>query len=281
MIVLVISPMIYRQFGKGGYQNYQEDLTLLDSVSQILQSSSEGVLSDDSLQEVPSISYIYFDPNDVSFSQMIDMGFDTILSRRIISYRNKGGNFRQSRDLLKIYDFSETLYNRVSSYIRIPEAEKTISDLEKIEKMATREDAEAPRELLPPRLDLNQTDTSQLVSIQGVGPVFSKRIIKYRDLLGGYIKTEQLNEVFGLKDETLSNVKQVVYVDSLFKPEKIRINFLEWRELVKHPYISSDLANRILKTRSMEGPYLDTDDFVKRLGISDSLRKKMVPYLEF
>lgn len=281
LVFLVILPLLYRQFGKGGYKNYQQDLALMDSVSDILQSSPEEILAEDTFQVNTFESFVFFNPNNVSFSQMLRMGFDSILAKRIISYRNKGGEFRQSRDLLKIYDFPSTLFHRISPYIRIPEEEKTIVNHIKRESTETDEKVSAQQEMFPFRMDLNQADSSQLILVRGIGPVFSKRIIKYRQLLGGYIKTEQLNEVYGLQEETLSHLKEVVYVDSLFEPQKIRINFTEWQDLIKHPYIQSDLANRILKVRSINGPYLDADDFIKRLGIDDSLGNRMVPYFEF
>jgi hypothetical protein len=130
-------------------------------------------------------------------------------------------------------------------------------------------------------IDLNEADTAQLIRIKGIGPVFSSRIIKYRNLLGGYVMTEQLSEVYGLSAETLLNLRECVFVDSLFIPEKIRINFSEWIDLVKHPYINSEFANRILRKRSMEGPYMDERDFADRLEIPDSIQIKLLPYCEF
>jgi len=278
LIVLVISPLLYRRYATGGYQNYEKDLALLDSLSGILWTSAESILSGAS----PVDSYLIpFDPNEVTFSQMIRMGFDTILARRIISYRNRGGIFHESPDLMKIYDFPETLYNQINHLIRIPENENTFSGHEETEMIDSGIKNQIKQEWILLRFDLNEADTAQLISVKGIGPVFSRRIIKYRDLLGGYVSTEQLREVYGLRDETLLYLKECVFVDSLFEPEKIRLNFSTWEELVKHPYIHSELANRILNIRSMDGPYLDANDFIRRLDLPDSLRINLIPYCEF
>ena len=278
LIILVISPLLYRQYGTGGYQDYEKDLALLDSISGILWASAEDTVSGG----LPVDSYLIpFDPNEVSFSQMIRMGFDTILARRIISYRNRGGIFHESLDLMKIYDFPENLYDRVNHLVRIPENENTFSGHSETESIHSGMKIHVKQEWIPLHFDLNKADTSQLISVKGIGPVFSRRIIKYRDLLGGYVSTEQLEEVYGLTDETLLHLKECVFVDSLFEPEKIRLNFSEWEELVKHPYIHSELANRILNIRSMDGPYLDAVDFTRRLDLPDSLRIDLIPYCEF
>ncbi len=277
-IILIISPLLYRHYEGGGYQNFEKDLALLDSLSDILWASNQGAVSDTS----PVYSNLeLFDPNDVSFLQMVRMGFDSILAKRVINYRNKGGIFHEPEDILKIYDFPETLYHRIDPFIRTPGSEKTLTGNSEPKSMVFRSGNLAQEELKKIKLDLNKADSSQLILIRGIGPVFSSRIIKYRNLLGGYLSTAQLSEVYGLKDETLLHLKECVFIDSLFEPERIRVNFSEWEELVRHPYIHSALANRILKIRSVDGPYLDADDFALRLEIPDSLGINLMPYLEF
>ena len=224
MILLILSPLIYRQCGIGAYQNYEKDLALLDSLSDILFLSTDSTVSDK-----PSLDpdFTSFDPNRVSFSNMVRMGIDSLLARRIISYRRKGGIFHEPRDLLKIYDFPDTLYKRIHPIIRIPQKEEIIPTPAAAGSTASVSDRriESSQNWIPVHMDLNEADTTQLISIKGIGSVFSNRIVKYRDLLGGYVSIEQLDEVYGLKEETLLNLKERVYVDSIFEPEMIRINF--------------------------------------------------------
>lgn len=42
------------------------------------------------------------------------------------------------------------------------------------------------------QVELNQADSLTLQKVPGIGPVFSRRIIKYRDLLGGFYAVHQL-----------------------------------------------------------------------------------------
>lgn len=278
MIMLIIIPLLYRNYATRGYQNYEKDLALLDSLVPVFWPASENKAREAASIDPVSIS---FDPNSVDFIQMIRMGFDSLLARRIIHYREKGGAFFRPDDLLKIYGFPETLYNRIRPDIRIVKGGDTRSGDPGPETDFYGKDNDLKKDFKFQLIDLNEADTTQLIRIKGIGSVYSARIIKYRNLLGGYIMTEQLSEVYGLNTETLLNLRECVFVDSLFMPEKIRINFSEWIDLVKHPYINSDFANRILRERSMEGPYTDAQDFVNRLEIPDSSQVMLLPYCEF
>lgn len=131
------------------------------------------------------------------------------------------------------------------------------------------------------KVDINKADSSDLISIYGIGKVLSGRIIKYRELLGGYFNIEQLNDVYGLKGKALENIKSAVYVDTLFVPKRIKVNFSEWEELVRHPYIDSRLANDIIHLRSMRGFLKRIEDLEEISYLDDHKLSRLSPYLEF
>ncbi|NSW93088.1 MAG: helix-hairpin-helix domain-containing protein, partial [Bacteroidales bacterium] len=72
-------------------------------------------------------------------------------------------------------------------------------------------------------LDINSSDSAQLEALPGIGPVLSARIIKYRNLLGGFTAVDQLKEVYGLPEETFNLISKRLYADTL-KIRKININ---------------------------------------------------------
>ena len=47
-------------------------------------------------------------------------------------------------------------------------------------------------------VELNSVDTTDLKKIPGIGSAFANRIVRYRDLLGGYYTVQQLAEVYGI-----------------------------------------------------------------------------------
>lgn len=66
------------------------------------------------------------------------------------------------------------------------------------------------------KIELNQADSAELVKLYGIGPVLSKRIIRYRTSLGGkFHSVEQLRNVYGLPEETFLNIKHHLWIDSL------------------------------------------------------------------
>ena len=48
-------------------------------------------------------------------------------------------------------------------------------------------------------IDLNSADSILLISINGVGPFYSKQILEYRKKLGGFISYTQFSEIWGFQ----------------------------------------------------------------------------------
>ncbi len=129
-------------------------------------------------------------------------------------------------------------------------------------------------------LDINRCDSVSLIALPGIGPVLSARIIKYRNLIGGYVSVNQLKEVYGLPEETFNLIAPVLMTDSL-GIRKIKINKAEYKELIRHPYFKRDEVASILKYRELKGPIPDIGVMIDNLLISPETAKKIRPYLEF
>ena len=95
-------------------------------------------------------------------------------------------------------------------------------------------------------VELNSADTTALKMVPGIGSVFAKRIIKYRDLLGGFYSVEQLGEVYGIDEDRYEAMKSWFSVD----PSVIShlfVNQLSAKKLASHPYVSYKQARIIEK----------------------------------
>jgi len=280
MIIILLSPLIYNNFMYQRYSNYELDSLKLDSLIDIYDKNLKHAPTGN--QKVTAIidTLFPFNPNTISYEQMILLGFDSILARRISKYRNNKGQFLIKKDLLKIYDFPEDLYNDIIDYILLPEIIAEIQQA--LPHAATKvSNIKSDSRIIQIQIDINVVDTNQLITLNGIGHILSNRIIKYRDLLGGYSNIDQLDDVYGLKGKSLDILKSVVYIDSLFTPEKIKINFSDWEEMVKHPYINSQLANDILDLISNKG-YLNTIDQLRDIPyLNDSALRRMEPYIAF
>ncbi|HEX2921598.1 MAG TPA: helix-hairpin-helix domain-containing protein, partial [Bacteroidales bacterium] len=72
-------------------------------------------------------------------------------------------------------------------------------------------------------IELNSCDSAILEGLPGIGPVLSARIIRFRNLLGGFSSVNQLKEVYGLSPETFESIKGRFSADQS-KTRKTNIN---------------------------------------------------------
>ncbi len=126
--------------------------------------------------------------------------------------------------------------------------------------------------------DLNTATQEDLQTIRGIGPAFSERIIKYRNLLGGFADTTQLSEIYGLKSETTTELLKYFHIKSNVTP--INLNTDSIKVLGRHPYISYDLARIILNYRKEHGDIRSPSDLKKIKAIDQGTFLRLKPYLE-
>ncbi len=126
-------------------------------------------------------------------------------------------------------------------------------------------------------IDLNTSDTTDLVQIYGIGRVFAIRIIKYRERLGGYCNKRQLLEVFGIKPDVYAKIENQVRVDTT-KIKKMDLNEAPFKALLKHPYMDFDQVKKLVKYR--EKHRIFNLEQLEKDGIFDKkLLEKLRPYL--
>lgn len=124
-------------------------------------------------------------------------------------------------------------------------------------------------------IDLNTADTTLLKRVPGIGSSFARRIVKYRELLGGYYVVEQLQEVYGMDRERYDAIYPYFTVGTAVRPLTLTIDSISY-----HPYLSWR-HKRALRRLLEEEQTLDwshlmaTGDFTR----DDSLR--LAPYMPF
>jgi len=151
-----------------------------------------------------------FNPNTASYDTLISLGLSQKEAATLISYREKGGRFRRPADLKKVYGLDSLKAEKLIPYIE--SKEDTIKKKKVVSFNKSR-----------PVIDINNCDSAMLVTLPGIGPVLSGRIIRYRHLLGGFARVEQLKEVYGLKEETYDIIASRLTADSTFI-ERIDVN---------------------------------------------------------
>lgn len=126
-------------------------------------------------------------------------------------------------------------------------------------------------------LDLNGLDSAGLVRLPGIGPSFARKIIRYRDQLGGYSDISQLMEIEGLPD---SLMKWFVIADSI-PIRRIPVNTSTFAELRRHPYIDFYQAKAIVEFRQERGNIKGPEQLSFMEEFTDQDLVKLEPYLDF
>jgi DNA uptake protein ComE-like DNA-binding protein len=184
-----------------------------------------------------------FDPNKAIDGEFRRLGFTDKQITTIRKYIDKGGIFRNKADFFKIRVITEKQKKELTDWIVIGSVQKATHPEE---KMA----------LKTAIIEINSADSIQLKQLPGIGGVLSKRIVKYRDLLGGFYSMRQLTEVYGLSEQTISLIDGKVTVD-VSHIKKLDINFADANELSRHPYLKKNLASKIVKFRTKNGSIRD------------------------
>jgi competence ComEA-like helix-hairpin-helix protein len=130
------------------------------------------------------------------------------------------------------------------------------------------------------KTDINDSDSATLVKLPGIGPVLSARIIKYRHLLGGFARIEQLREVYGLSEETFDAIKDRITADST-AIIRISINSADYKELSHIHYLERYEVTAILKYRQIKGRFTGISDLTDNKLITTEKALKISPYLNF
>lgn len=219
-----------------------------------------------------------FDPNIASEDQLTRLGFPKYLSKTMIKYRSKGGKFKYKEDLLKIYSMKPDLYAEIENLVLLPsKLDKKVPDYDE-QRVFTepKTPVYTKKEFSISKFDINTADTTQLMQIKGIGKVFANRIIKYRDILGGFHSIDQVGETYGIDPSILPELKKVAIMSSQIK--KIKINELE---NFRHPYLKFNQVKVIVAYRKQHGNFKNAED-LKDIKILDAATiLKIEPYLEF
>lgn len=270
--LIILVPFLLRIFISNSHHG-EVDRLILDSLVAAIENNKPP------LDQKPDL--FPFNPNTAAEKELLALGIDEKAAKHIVNYRKAGGIFNTKKDLLKIYGLTEVEYTRIYAFIDLPENSPSPSAGAPQPKPGFILQPEYKPHPLTDYIDINLADSTALMSIRGIGPVFSNRIIRFRNALGGFASEEQFSEVYKLNEEALKNLKDAAYIDTIFTPQKLNLNFANARELSKHPYISGELARNIVAFRSANGPYKDAEDPSLQKIIPDSLLIKLKPYILF
>jgi DNA uptake protein ComE-like DNA-binding protein len=212
-----------------------------------------------------------FDPNHASIEELRAQGIPAPIAHRISNYRLKGGVFCMATDLYKIYGIDSLLVQELLRWIVIEDYRKPRQTID----AKSDSSSSAKRKV---QVEINTADSIAFAWLPGIGPVLSRRIINYRNVLGGFYTIKQLNEVYGISDSLLMTFADNLTVDTS-KISRLALNSASLSDLRKHPYINAYEARAILSYRELIGPFTAYDQLIDNYILSEENYRKVRSYL--
>ena len=225
-----------------------------------------------------------FNPNTISQDSLQLLGFDVRVAGRIVRYRQAGGRFYQPQDMLKIYGIDSQLVQQLLPFIETSGAKRPDTSENMI--IASKVPASGSRGGLPNTtnrqpFDINRADTAMLQVVRGIGSVLSRRIVNYRSRLGGFVRPEQLYEVYHLDSAVIQKLLEISFIAADFEPQKLAVNRATASELAAHPYLSRQQARLIVAYRQQHGDFSSPADLRQVYGMDSLTLHNILPYLSW
>jgi competence protein ComEA len=213
--------------------------------------------------------YFTFNPNTTNDDEYRKLGLSSKQIHIIKNYISKVGEIKSKADFRKIYGISQSQYEALSPYINLPET-RPEKQYENHERKAI------PAVAL--RIELNTADSNDLDKLPRIGMGYARRIIKYRNALGGFLDISQLMEVYGFRETLLDSISPFLTVD-LTKIVMLNINTASVEDLRKHPYIRYKIANAIVNYRLQHGNFSTPDDVRNVILVTEEIYTKIKSYI--
>lgn len=257
-----------------------------------------------------------FDPNTADSSQLRRLGLSSWQVKNILRYRAKGGVYSQPSDFARLYGLTVKQYRMLEPYIRISpdyrpastlfsqqenyhrgssssyrsadftvgeekqgRGDRTVDPIPgQVPVPMTRQPAYRYSPKLSPgeTIILNTADTTALKRVPGIGSYYARAILRYGQKLGGFCRVEQLLEISGFPEESLSyfTIQNPVV-------HQLNVNTSTLDELRKHPYCNFYQARAILDYRRLHGPLHSLADLKLLKEFPPEAIKQLEPYVCF
>ncbi|MVX34259.1 ComEA family DNA-binding protein [Myroides sp. LoEW2-1] len=212
-------------------------------------------------QRIDNIATIYtkkrdtiypFNPNFISDFKGYSLGMSIEEIDRLLSFRAENKYVNSAQEFQSVTRVLDEWLKKYSVYFKFPDW--VSNPKPKVNYAKYKEEKE--KEITP--TCINEATEELLQKVRGIGPYYASKIVKDREKYGGYVHMDQLRFVYGLNDETISELFKYFKVFTAPNVEKINVNEASINELKKLPYLNYYIAREIVKYRSMQ------EDFVNK-----------------
>lgn len=215
-----------------------------------------------------------FNPNFITDFKGYKLGMSSEEIDRLLDYRKQNKWINSKEDFKKVTKVSDSFLDQISSYFKFPDwisnPKPKYSDWRKGFKEKT----------FDQKIDLNSATQLELEKVNGIGEALSKRIIDYRDKLGGFTNDIQLYEVYGLDYQLTDKVRNDFTVKTPKEIIKMNLNKISASDIATVPGISFELAKRIWEFRVLNERIVDFIELKKIEGLTERKLQGIQLYLK-
>ena len=184
-----------------------------------------------------------FNPNFLTDFKGYTLGMSTEEIDRLLAFRKENKWINSVEDFKKVTKVSDSLLNKISPYFKFPDWVTNPKSKNKYVKKRFKE------KKFTQKIDLNLATQDQLEAVNGIGKAFSKRIIDYRNKLGGFTNDIQLYQVYGLDFQFANSILKEFTVKTPKEIIKMNLNSISASDISTIPSISFDIAKKIWEFR--------------------------------
>jgi DNA uptake protein ComE-like DNA-binding protein len=257
------------------FELFSRSLQSLDSLRKLERESrySNRYQANNQSFQKDNISLFSFDPNVLDSAGFTHLGLSPRVAGNILRYRAKGGFFRDADAFSKVYGITAERFAELKPYIRINIQDKYLKDSSKLA-------GQHENKHVPVVVELNTADTADLIQVRGIGRYTALKIVRFRNMSGGFFRKEQMLDIEGITPEMYGQVQEFITVDPAIV-RKIKINTASIEKLRAHPYLNFYQAKEIYELRRRKGKLNHVAELRKLQELDNSTLEKVAEYFSF
>ncbi len=215
-----------------------------------------------------------FNPNFITDFKGYTLGMSPEEIDRLKRFREQDQWINSIKDFQKVTKVSDSLLNEISPYFKFPDWVINPKPKKNYNK-----NKGCKKKSFLQKVDLNIATLEQLQQVSGIGEALSKRIISYKEKLGGYSDDTQLYNVYGLNPQVVNRVLNEFTVKTPKEIIKMNLNAISASDIATIPGISFELAKKIWEFRILNEGITDFSELEKIDGMTQRKLKGIQLYL--
>ncbi len=198
------------------------------------------------------------------------------------NYMASGAQIRSLVDLRKVYSVEENWIEKNRENFIFQTAPSRINKIKSIDRSRSERIKQSQfayrkyHSLEDSPIDINTADSTDLVAVKGIGPYYAKKILRFREALGGFENLDQLKDTYGLPDSVSSMLIPHLAIQT--SHQRIDVNVAELEDLASHPYINWREAKLITEFLKRRSTIQSLDELDGMYGLDHSRLSKMKAY---